>query len=260
MAPSPPDNPPPTPPPAASPAPNTTQPTADAPAAAAKKRSWAWVFGVLPILLVAGVIAGYLQWGPEGGGYGDAGDADSATANAQPTPSRIVLGRDYYVFVKTIELYPNQPGGKTWDKLDGSAPDIRYSLTWNGHTGFTSDPRDNTLIGIWDPITIDVAEAMPMLGQGKLELRSTLNQGAIINATDDQTLTINVWDQDPVGFGSEAAGQVVLNVADLLQGDQTLTFEATDTNAIKRIVLGTTDTSQPLRSLIEALSAPNNNP
>jgi len=228
------------------------------------KRSWAWLFGLLPIGLVAGVIAGYVAWGPDGNGLssltgGGANDFSEIPAPA-PAPLTVQLGRDYYVFIKTIELYPRQPGDKTWDKLDGSAPDVRYSLAWNGHTGFTSDTRDDTLIGLWDPITLDVADALPLLGDGKLELRSTLNQGLIINATADQTLTINVWDQDAPGLGSDAAGQVVLQIADLLQGDQTLTFQATDTNAIKRIVLGMTDTNQPLRSLIEALSNPQESP
>ena len=240
---------------------SSTSSTATPPPAAPSraKRSWAWLLGLLPIGLVAGVIAGYVAWGPGGEGLASlTGDESAKTAatTAEPQPLTVQLGRDYYVFIKTIELYPRQPGDKTWDKLDGSAPDIRYSLTWNGQTGFTSDTRDDTLIGLWDPITLDVAEALPMLGDGKLELRSTLNQGIILNATDDQTLTINVWDQDTPGLGSDAAGQVVLQVADLLQGDQTLTFAATAHNAIKRIVLGTTDTGQPLRSLIEALSDP----
>lgn len=215
-------------------------------------RSVAWLFGLLPVLLVVGVVVGYVIWGPQGEDHGGLGQ--SATT-AEPESLKVVAGRDYYVFIKTIELYPEQADGGTWDKLDGSAPDIRYSLSWQGHTGFTSDARDDTLIGVWDPITIDVKEALPMIGEGKLELRSTLNQGAIVNVTDGQTLTINVWDQDPPGLGSDSAGQVVLNVVDLLQGDQTLRFDKSATNAVKRIVLGTTDTSQPLRSLIEALSA-----
>ncbi len=226
------------------------------------KRSWAWAFGLLPIGLVAGVIAGYVAWGPGGEGLASlTGDAPAQPATtAAPTPLTVQLGRDYYVFIKTIELYPTRPGDKAWDKVGGSAPDIRYSLTWNGLTGFISDTRSDTLIGLWDPITLDLADALPLLGDGKLELRSTLNQGIILNATDDQTLTINVWDQDAPGLGSDPAGQVVIRVADLLQGDQTLTFEATDTNAIKRLVLCTTDTNQPLRSLIEALSKPQNAP
>ncbi|MBB6429885.1 hypothetical protein [Algisphaera agarilytica] len=236
----------------------TPSPPASTPPAPANRgrRTWAWLFGLLPIALVVGVIAGYLAWGPDDPTRADPNGSGS-DPTASPAPLTLQIGRDYYVFVKTIELYPRQPGNKTWDKLDKSAPDIRYSLTWNGHTGYTSDTRENTLIGLWDPITIDVAEALPMLGEGKLELRSTLNQGAIINATDDQTLTIDVWDEDPTGLGKDEAGQVVINVADLLQGDQTLTFEETETNAIKRIVIGTTDTAQPLQSLIEALSSPN---
>ncbi|MEM1108964.1 MAG: hypothetical protein AAGH99_09780 [Planctomycetota bacterium] len=238
-----------------------TDPPPSPPPANTGKRSAAWLFGLLPVLLVAVTVAGYLVWGPGGGPAGGGAAGESAEAvTADPVPLTVELGRDYYVFIKTIELYPRQPGDKTWDKLDGSAPDIRYSLTWNGHTGFTSDPRDNTLIGLWDPITLDVAEVLPVLGEGKLELRSTLNQGIILNATDDQTLTIDVWDEDPPGLGEDAAGQVVIDVADLLQGDQTLRFEASETNAIKRIVIGTTDTGQPLRSLIEALSTPQSTP
>ncbi|MEM8737125.1 MAG: hypothetical protein AAGG38_01425 [Planctomycetota bacterium] len=249
------DSPPPNPPTPAPPAAVAASPTR-------KKRPWAWLFGLLPAAGVAGVIAGYVAWGPAGGGGAGRGVGGNASdpARAEPVPDTVQLGRDYYVFVKTIELYPRQPGDKTWDRFGGSAPDIRYSLTWNGHTGFISDTREDTLIGLWDPITLDVAQALPLLGEGKLELRSTLNQGIILNATDDQTLTINVWDQDPPGLRSDAAGQVVLRVADLLQGDQTLTFEETDTHAIKRIVLGTTDTGQPLRSLIEALSNPEASP
>lgn len=230
-----------------------TPPAASPPRPAPKAgRSIAWLFGLLPVLLVVGVVVGYMIWGPQGEDHGGLGQPAAAV---EPESLRVVEGRDYYVFVKTIELYPEQADGGTWDKLGGSAPDIRYSLSWQGHTGFTSDARDDTLIGVWDPITIDVAEALPMIGEGKLELRSTLNQGAIINITEGQTLTINIWDQDPAGLGSDAAGQVVINVVDLLQGDQTLRFEKSETNAIKRVVLGTTDTSQPLRSLIEALSA-----
>lgn len=215
-------------------------------------RSAAWLFGLLPVLLVAGVVAGYLIWGPEGDEHGGLGGGE--VTDVEPRSPRVVPGRDYYVFIKTIELYPEQPDGGVWDKLNGSAPDIRYSLGWQGHVVFESDARDDTLIGVWDPITIDVKEALPMIGEGKLELRSALNQGAIVNVTDGQTLTINVWDQDPAGLGSESAGQVVLPVTDLLQGDNLLTFAASESNAIKRIVLGTTDTSQPIRNLIEALS------
>jgi len=214
------------------------------------------MFGLVPIVLVVGVVAGYvLWWEPSHPPSARSSDGDPALSGP-PAPAHVVPGRDYYLFVKTIELYPKQPDGGTWDRLDGSAPDITYSLVWQGHTVYTSPTRDNVLIGLWNPISIDIAEALPMLGTGKLDLASTLNQGAIINITPNGTLKINVWDKDAPGLGSEGAGQVVLRVDELLQGDNIYTFEASKTNAIKRLVLGTTDTSQPLKNLVEALSNP----
>lgn len=225
--------------------------TPPSPASPQPRRVWAWVFGLLPILLVAAAIAGYLQWGPEptGGGY------DRPTA-AEPAPAKVVVGRDYYVFVKTIELYPTRPDGKNWDAFGGAAPDIAYSLVWQDLPVYESPTRDNTLIGVWDPITIDLKEALPMIGDGKVELASTLNQGAIINITADATLAVVVTDRDATAMDSDAAGRVLLRVDELLQGENVFTFEATDTNAIKRLILGTTDTSQPIKNLIEALSQP----
>lgn len=235
----------------AEPSPTTPPPDPPTPPSPKPRRVWAWVFGLLPILLVAGVIVAYLKWGPatDGGGY------PGAATTADPSPANVVVGRDYYVFIKTIELYPTRPDGKNWDAM-GGAPDIAYSLVWQDLSVYDSPTRDNTLIGVWDPITIDLAEALPMIGEGKIELASTLNQGAIINVTPEATLAVQVTDRDTTGMDSDEAGRVVLRVDELLQGDNVFTFEASDTNAIKRLILGTTDTSQPVKNLIEALSQP----
>jgi hypothetical protein len=247
------------------PSPQTPRTTADAGAADAAPtaaragpprtaRPLAWLFGLLPVLIVAGIVAGFYRYGPDSPTPPPPGSA--RPADPPPDPATVREGRDYYVFVKKIELYPQRPDGRDWDGLGDSAPDIRYRLVWQGLPVYTSPARDDTLIGVWDPINLDTRQALPLLGEGKIELASTLNQGAIVNVTPGSTLTLNVWDQDTAGFGSDAAGQVVFTLTDLLEGDNTFTFPAGATNAIKRVVLGTTDTAQPVKSLVEALASP----
>ncbi|MEO1059381.1 MAG: hypothetical protein AAFY28_20945 [Actinomycetota bacterium] len=206
-------------------------------------------------MLVVGVAAGYLVWGGRGDGSGATnGDATATLVEAQT--DRLRPGRDYYVFIKTVELYPTQPDGGAWDRIDGSAPDVRYALTWQGLDVFEAETRSDTLIGVWDPISVDVREALPVLGDGRLELASVLNRGAIVNVSNDAEVIVKVWDQDPPGLRSDAAGQVTLRLAELREGDTELMFEASEVNAIKRIVVGATDTSRGVRNLVEALSAP----
>lgn len=222
-----------------------------APTTSAKKprASLAWLAGLLPILVVAGVVVGYIKLVP--GGARDPHAEEYAT----PQPARVVPGHDYYLHVRTLELYPHRPDGKAWDRLDDSAPDPRYDILWQEQVHYPSPTRDNTLLAIWDPITLDVKQAL--MSGGHIELASTLNQGATINApTDDpdSTITIRVYDDDAVG--SDEAGQITLKVRDLLQGDNVLTFEASDTNAVKRLILRVTDTSQPVANLLDALAAP----
>ena len=234
------------------------------------RRRWApWLAALLPVALVVGVVAAYVTWWDPSAMQGLAGlgaaaspqSPGQASSDRPPAPPpRLRPGRDYYLFLRTVEFYPQKSDGSDWDSLGSSAPDLRYSLAWQGHVVYESPVRPDTLIGIWDPINIDLASALPLLGEGKLELASTLNQGAIVTLDPQQDggglLTINLWDQDSVGLGSDSAGQIQLRLADLLVGDNVLHFEQTAENAVKRIVLGTTDTADSVQNLLQALSQP----
>lgn len=206
---------------------------------------------MLPLLLIAGAVYGYVAWWKPGA---DATDAHRAATAGPPAPTVVKPGGDYYVFISKIEVYPHQPGGGEWDRGGGSAPDLWYQLVWQDKTVYESPARDDGFVALWDSISIDVTQALPLLGNGRLDLASTLNQGAILNIVPGQTLDVIVYDNDPLG--RERAGSVVLAIGDLLEGDNTFTFEETDDNAIKRIVMRLTDTDQPVANLLKALSAP----
>ncbi len=208
-----------------------------------------WLAALLPLLLMAAAVYGYLVWWKP--------DADAAAAQhtavaGPPAPSVVTPGRDYYVLVRTLEVYPTQPGGGEWDRGGGSAPDLWYQLVWQGKTVYESDTRDDGFVALWDPISVDVREAL--IGSGTLELGSTLNQGAIVNVEPGQSLEVIVYDSDPLG--REHAGSVTLALDALLEGENTFTFEQSQTQAVKRMVLLVTDTDQPVANLLDALGAP----
>ena len=216
-------------------------------------RFGALLAGLLPLLIVGGVVYGYLyHWTPAANPGGAAASPPATAGPPAPTPAR--PGDDYYVFVRKIEVYPQQPGGHEWDRGGGSAPDLWYQLVWQGKTVYESPARDDSFVAIWDSISVDVSEALPLLGSGRLDLASTLNQGAIVNIDPEEVLEIIVYDSDPLG--RERAGAVKFSLGELIEGDNTFTFDETEDNAIKRLVMRLTNTDQPVANLLEALKAP----
>ena len=169
----------------------------------------------------------------------------------EPKPETLALGKDYYLMVRTIELYPKRPGGETaWDRVDGSGPDIQFNLTWQGNVVFNSQQKDDTLIGAWDALSLDVKSAVL---KGKVDLASSID-AAIIRVEEDTQITIEVWDNDLAG--SDSAGAAIMNLSQFKPGDSTFTFDPTDKNAIKRIVIRVIDKALPVRALVDEATRP----
>lgn len=168
-----------------------------------------------------------------------------------PPPKTLENGKDYYLMVRTIELDQYRPGGETkWDRLDGSGPDIQFNLTWQDNVVFTSQQKNNTLIGAWDMLSVDVKKAVL---NGKVDLAGSID-AAIIRVEEDTEVTIEVWDQDVAG--SDAAGSAVMKLAGFKPGDNTFTFEPTDKSAIKRVVVRVIDRALPVSELVEEATRP----
>jgi len=168
-----------------------------------------------------------------------------------PEPETLEAGKDVYFMVRTIELYPNRPGGETaWDRIDKSGPDIQFKLTWQDNVVFESQKKSDTLIGAWDMLSVDVKSAVL---SGKVDLANSID-AAIIRVEEDTEVAIEVWDSDVAG--SDAAGSTVMRLKDFKPGDNTFTFEPTDQNAIKRIVVRVVDKSLPIRELVEEATRP----
>ena len=205
------------------------------------RRGLAWLGVLIPLALIA-IAAGVFLI---------IADADREDDAVEPVPTTLQPGKDYYLMVRTIELYPNRPGGETaWDRVDKSGPDIQFNLTWQGNIVFESQKKSDTLIGAWDAISLDVKKAVL---QGKVDLANSID-AAIVRVEDDTEVTIEVWDSDLAG--SDAAGAAIMNLKQFEVGDNTFTFDATDKNAIKRIVVRVIDKSLPIKELVEEATRP----
>ena len=47
--------------------------------------------------------------------------------------------------MKLIEVTDRTPAGKAWDRVGGSGPDLRFSLTWHGNVIWKSSEKADTL-------------------------------------------------------------------------------------------------------------------
>ncbi|MEM9414413.1 MAG: hypothetical protein AAGA29_02905 [Planctomycetota bacterium] len=206
----------------------------------APKRSFAWLGALIPLVLIAAAAGSFFLFG---------GGAE--TPDAEPDDRAFVqVDKDYYVLVRMIELYPQRPGGEDWDRLGGSAPDIRYELEWQGNVVFEGKERKDTLIASWDALSLDLKSAIL---SGQVDLGSSVD-AAIIHVTPDTEVVLNIWDAD-VGDKDEA-GTITLRLGEMSPGDNELAFEASETQAVKRVVVRLIDHTLPVGELVEAATAP----
>ena len=200
-----------------------------------------WLTVLIPLVLIAAVAIGYtvLNGSP-------AEPADGANASPEP----LALGEDYYVLVRTIELYPTRPDGKSWDRLGDSGPDIRYTFTWQGNIVFESKIKADTLIGSWDALALDLKSAIL---SGQIDLGGAID-AALIYVESGTEIELGVIDNDLAG--KDEAGRVILNLDQLTLGDNEMRFDASADNAIKRVVIRVIDKSLPISQLVEEATRP----
>ena len=217
------------------------------------KRLAPWLAATAVLLLIAGAaVAGYYLFPLDAADPARVAADGGDTVTPPPAPPPLKPDHDYVVLVRTVEVHPTGPGGKTWERGFEDGPDLAYDLSWRGVIVFKSETKDDTLVGKWDAVKVDVWNAAT---SGEVGLGETLNAGAVIHtpAGDaEESLRIRVWDSDL--FDDDEAGEVELNLSDLHEGKNVFTYDATPENAIARLVVGVTDADQPAASLLEALS------
>lgn len=202
------------------------------------------------MLLVAGSGLAVWKYGSRFGigGGGARGSSGDASATAVPIRPHLIRGDDYYLHVKIIEVADRRPDGKTWD-TGGSAPDLKFNLTWHKNTIWESTAKPDTLIGSWDLFRIDLKQVITT--GGKADLEGALN-APLVHFEPGETVKLSVWDEDTAGL-YDTAGEVTLRLDDLVPGEQTMTFNGGEAKAIKRVVVAMIDRKTPVSGLIDAM-------
>jgi hypothetical protein len=174
---------------------------------------------------------------------GDGGVVVVDTSNTSPY---ITPGRDYYLWVRLIELTPRTPKGKQWD-YGGSGPDIRFKLWWQGNKIYESEKRDDTLIGKWDLIAADLLE---MVRTQKIEIERAIRM-PIVRVDHGMTIGIDVVDVD-VSYNEEA-GRFLIELDKLKPGINVL--PGPEGSGIVRVEVQAIDARIPLSDLIDLVTA-----
>lgn len=169
---------------------------------------------------------------------------------AQPAPApatepvTVKLDHDYYLFVRLIEFTPKTPKGKSWDSVDGSAPDAQVYLTWRGNRIFSFPEREDQLINTWDFFRVDVRSLVTSGGQ--IDVASAIN-APIVRTGQAETVTIEVWDEDPAM--SDLALKMEISLATLRDGANQIT--PPPGTGVARLQIDMIDRATPLPTLIE---------
>jgi hypothetical protein len=202
---------------------------------------WLWAAGI--VLVVAG--AGLATWAVT---RSTATPPGAATQPADPTP-RLTVGHDYYLHVKLIELSERRPDGKTWDSIDGSGPDVCFSLTWRNNVIWKSAEKSNTLIGSWDLMKVDVRQMLT--SSAPTDLGELVN-APLVHCERGGVVELKVWDADTVG--SDDAGAMTSRLDELRPGENTLLPPTDKSNAVRRVVLAAIDRRTPVPDLVNMIS------
>jgi hypothetical protein len=211
-------------------------------AASLRSRASRWLWAAGTVLLVAAT--GLATWRVTRRPPRPRQDAAAAVA-----PPRLTPDHDYYLQVKLIELADHLPGGKPWDRVDNSGPDVRFTLTWRQNVIWKSTEKSNTLIGSWDLLKVDLGQVITSGGQTDLE---GLVNAPLIHYQAGEAVELKVWDEDPVG--SDDAGTVPIRLDDLRPGENTLLPSGGDSKSVKRVVLAVIDRRTPVPELVNMIS------
>jgi hypothetical protein len=208
-----------------------------------------WVWPVIVVLVAAvAALTGTLFFGPEAVQRRE----EAAEAEARAQSRSLEPGRAYYVWVKLIELNEQLPGNEQWDPGKDSAPDIHFELSLNDARLQESEPRYNTFVARWDPISVNVKDLL-LDGATKIDPAGLIHV-PLVRYDAGTELELNVWDHDASFFPDEAAGRVVLALDDLDAGENVLSPAADGESSIRQLIVVFFPEDLPMADLIQLLS------
>lgn len=161
-------------------------------------------------------------------------------------------GDQVYLWVKSIQVTDQMPSGSRWDAVDRSPPDLWFEMTWRDTKIQTSSQVNNQMIAQWGLIQIGI-DPSDLLGT--LEVDPTqLIAVPLVRIDEEETLKIEVFDDDPMPLGNERVGTFEINIMDLQLGPNVVEPEPGEANGIRRLELHVLREPLPIAKIVELVN------
>jgi hypothetical protein len=199
-----------------------------------------WLTALIPasvILLAAGAYWAFTS----GETNGNNGIEHGIPAN---TGDRLIPGKSYYLYASEIELYPSNQEGKSWDRGE-DGPDIKYQIKWLGNEIFESTVKEDSLLGNWSGLQIDLKWSDLM---GKTISPNEAIQAARIRYEIKSSIEIVIKDSDLAK--DDLAGNIEIDLKSLRVGKNSRQFPKDGGNSVRNLIL----TLLPIDSTIDDLA------
>lgn len=176
-------------------------------------------------------------------------DDDGAKA-ASASHLDVKIGTNYFVFVRSLEIAPKTPAGKSWDLVGGEAPDPYYEVHWRDNRIFASSTQRNQLIAHWSPLGVDTIKS---IREGRLAIDSVI-KAALIRATGEESFELRIYDDDPIA--EDEIATLTFQFSELREGDNDFSYQADGSNSVTHLRLAVIDAGLPLAAQVEHILHP----
>tara|TARA_Y100000588_G_scaffold281510_1_gene298563 strand:- start:809 stop:1540 length:732 start_codon:yes stop_codon:yes gene_type:complete len=218
-----------------------------------------WLTYAAPAVLVAVTVLIYFVFKPS-----DPEDVDGPK-------EAVEIGKDYYVYVNLVELYPVDSNGNNWDgnpSGKNAAPDVRVYVFLKGVRQYTSDVVQDRLQAMWSGLRVDpsdiIAKGLSLDNQIKVPRTSLAEGDEIVIEVKEVDPPLGLSPSLPLsnlpGIGGkieewteELVQRVTISIADLKEGENAFIYNQDSSKGLKRIKLKMLRSDMPQADLTKQL-------
>ncbi|MBT4529847.1 MAG: hypothetical protein HOC27_01455 [Phycisphaerae bacterium] len=161
----------------------------------------------------------------------------------------LVQGKEYLVFVRSVQAYPHKSNGDSWD-IDSSAPEIFHRIYWNNNLIHTSTTQTDVLIARWATLGADAWRIIR--NGGKMNVVDAI-QGGTIRYKKGGELYVKIIDADLIE--NDTIAYFFLRLDNMKQGMNEYGLFKSSFGGFEQLTVQIVDASLPYDELLTCLSA-----
>lgn len=218
-------------------------------AAPASTRSSHFSLIVMAICVVAATAALVLHFQYKG----DSGRAVNGSAHpaAQPVAGTLVDGKEYLIYLRSVEVQPAKANGDAWD-VGSSAPDVFYRVMWKQNQIYESETMDDSLIAEWVPLGLSLKDSI-LRGQVSVDQAIKIPKVKVDSTLQESDEVIfKIIDTD-LFSGNDVIYELSVHLSKLNEGDNIFDFRDQPNHSLIKAVVRVIDNGLSVDEKIQAL-------